>query len=175
MIWDMSLMDKCPICNMNISVYDKFCINCGTKLSIKNVANNKKRFQLPQWRFERSNKERFYILIVSMMIAFIFSFVISLILAPITIVGVWADDNGETLSFNKEGYFEMNIHYGKYTICDEKLLIDFEDSDYLEFHYSYEWSDKAKFDSHYWYISENTLYFQGKEYKKLVDGVSLKK
>ena len=139
MIWDMSLMDKCPICNMNISVYDKFCINCGTKLSIKNVANNKKRFQLPQWRFERSNKECFYILIVSMMIAFIISFVISLIPVNITIVGVWADDKGETVSFNKESYFEMNIHYGKYTIRDEKLLMDFEDSDYL----GYNSSDKT--------------------------------
>lgn len=152
----------CSFCGKEIKDGVNFCSQCGAKQQVVN--NYLKRFDKNSiLSFLKSKKGK--VTIVAFLTALVIICSINFVSAR-SIVGVWMSGT-KKITFTKEGDFKMNSAYGTYTIEDDKTLImSCGEYSYLNGKWEYEYGEEAKEDSDFWYISGDTLYLRGSEYKR---------
>ena len=151
----------CPFCGEEIRNGAIYCSQCG-----KDLVSGKKN-PAAQVGSHNSVNKKLIVAAICIGVAIVLTAILVTILGPKSLVGTWVDQNGTEISFSSNGKFEWGSGYGTYTLYDDKKLsFIFNDFDHLGDNYSYYYGEEAKIDSHYWFISGNTLYLKGKTFTK---------
>ena len=153
----------CSFCGREIRNEAVFCSQCGKNQAtgkMKNeiaLSNNREKSIL------KSKKAIGVILALVVIIIVCFNF-----FGSKSIVGSWENlDGGSNLTFNSNGTFQYGAKYGTYEVYDDEISMNFQDFDMLGTHWTVTWNEDAEEDGKGWYISGNTLYFRGYEFKRV--------
>lgn len=154
----------CDKCGFKNAVDDLFCSKCGKEINKVKVETRKSNM---------STDKKFMIVIAIIVAALLFIDNFSkngslpfLGSDSSSIVGSWSNSSNE-ISFSKDGSFSQEQHYGTYKIYDDdKLVLIYNDWDYLGEQKTYTWSQSQKGMASSWYISGKTLYLGKSTYTK---------
>lgn len=153
----------CSFCGKEVRDGAVFCSQCGKNQTTGKMKNEVTPTRLGVKSIFKNKKTLGIVLAAVVLIAICFNS-----FGSKSIVGSWENlDGGSNLTFNSDGTFEYGSHYGKYEVYDDEISMNFQDFNYLGEHWSVGWNENAEEEGKGWYMSGNTLYFKGDEYKKV--------
>ena len=154
----------CHFCGAQIEDNALFCHKCGKNQHEVTETDVFKHNEI-------SKKSKPLALLILMILVVIISakflnFAPNTVSSSNSIVGVWMCGT-QKIVFSNKGDFRMDATYGTYYIDDNNKL-EMAGGDYSEYSgpWTYRYSEEAKYDDDYWYISGDNLYFRCKKFTR---------